>query len=963
MEHVTPQMTKSHFPYEQPWPYASSYAPNFCYSHLPSYPHVPSPSPVFYSGGGPSLFGPYSPQSHYDMEVPRYEYDKYMPKDRHCCGCPNHSCNNQKGDRTVSVEEQKPNVGKKENDGMEFRNFPYPLVWIPPEYYGNRQMKIPTGVVDEQDKKLTGAEDFNADVQRTVEPRLQNGWLPFDVKGVPNMFHVRDEDGIRSLKKEADDNVGEYGNAKMDQKYQSEQQKRSEFPFPFIWFPSYNNQQDGGRTNNQTSYSAQEGVEEVPHTFKSVPVKSCGDEGVVKRTSSNDVESRDRRDLDVAEKVSNQRNIPVKQIESHHVKNNSMDSELRKVNVPEETVAKEDSHSVSKRRSISPTKGSKLPPVCLRVDPLPRKKNGNGKSRSLSPPALRERSKAIDCETSNTPSDSITDKTELCSPQVSQNKTNENMATNTAVHEDGKKERRVLSDADAAAVVIQTVYRGYLVRKSEPLKKLRQIDEVSKEVTYVKDRIESFEGSSNLQTDDKEKLAIGETIMRLLLKLDTIQGLHPSLREIRKSLARELVTLQEKLDSITVKNPPQQQMQELDAKKHLEISLQNVQNEEHNQEQQEEKVASQKDSYEGISDGKPQDQFCIMDVHGESESQCHVGPGSNEGTKPAILPNGLLNLDISPVVSVNAVNSISNFSDKMDVELESKVTDIPIEVDKLNITALKELPVGVIDEDTVEDYVSERLDSDMRAMKELPVGVLEETNTSENDAFIKELPVELLDENAEKSEAERSEYKEKDTELEQPLVEEKEGVQSSEESDGWVQIELEKQDEVKIELEKQDDEVKVEAPMETESREGVGNEEANDVANILLNENEPKENLAQQETHIDVQDPVAGETNSDDKNTETLAKEETEPSVDISVTKHNAELDGNMMLLEENEKLRKLMKELLEAGNEQLCVISNLTGRVKDLEKKLAKTRKSKKVKTKRHRSVTPKVSCDYSTE
>ena len=70
------------------------------------------------------------------------------------------------------------------------------------------------------------------------------------------------------------------------------------------------------------------------------------------------------------------------------------------------------------------------------------------------------------------------------------------------------------------------------------------------------------------------------------------------------------MTLQEKLDSITVKNPPQKQMQELDAKKHLEISLQNVQNEEHNQEQQEEKVASQKDSYEGISDGKPQDQFC-----------------------------------------------------------------------------------------------------------------------------------------------------------------------------------------------------------------------------------------------------------------------------------------------------------------------------------------------------------------
>ena len=82
-------------------------------------------------------------------------------------------------------------------------------------------------------------------------------------------------------------------------------------------------------------------------TFKSVPVKSCGDEGVVKRASSNDVESRDRRDFDVAEKVSNQRNIPVKQIESHHVKNNTMDSEKSPNSTPlsetsqniEETVA------------------------------------------------------------------------------------------------------------------------------------------------------------------------------------------------------------------------------------------------------------------------------------------------------------------------------------------------------------------------------------------------------------------------------------------------------------------------------------------------------------------------------------------------------------------------------------------------------------------------------------------------
>ncbi|URE13941.1 hypothetical protein MUK42_02779 [Musa troglodytarum] len=36
--------------------------------------------------------------------------------------------------------------------------------------------------------------------------------------------------------------------------------------------------------------------------------------------------------------------------------------------------------------------------------------------------------------------------------------------------------------------------------------------------------------------------------MNLLLQLDTIRGLHQSVRDLRKSVARELTILQEKLD-------------------------------------------------------------------------------------------------------------------------------------------------------------------------------------------------------------------------------------------------------------------------------------------------------------------------------------------------------------------------------------------------------------------------------
>ncbi|KAK2353659.1 BAG family molecular chaperone regulator [Trifolium repens] len=475
------------------------------------------------------------------------------------------------------------------------------------------------------------------------------------------------------------------------------------------------------------------------------------------------------------------------------------------------------------------------------------------------------------------------------------------------------------------------------------------------------------------------------------------------------------------------------------------------QNREHNQEHQEEEtMTSQEDSSEVICDGKHQDQFCMEDNDGGSEPSSHVDPASIEGTTPTVLLNGTVNEDVSKVVADEALDSTSKPSDKADEEckLKSEVIDIPLGVEKLDMTGFEELPVGVIDENVIGDSASEGLDSDtrampvlpvrvldedtttstsdeintsdmdamkvlpvgvlnedaaksedintsdMQAMKVLPVGVLdedadtdamkvlpvgvldedaaksEETNTSdmhamkvlpvgvvdedvdmdamkvllvgvldedmstceetqaENKVLNEELPVGLLDEDAKKSEEEKSEYNTKDTQLEQSLVEEKEDVKSSEESDGWV----------KIELQNEDDELKVDAPMDIEES-GTGNDTKLSSAESLDHGNE--------EAHLEGNDvaPMLNENEAEEKK---LARQETQV---------DAELNGDMKLLEENEKLRKLMKELLEAGNEQLSVISNLTGRVKDLEKKLAKTKRNKKVRTKRHKPVTPKMS------
>ncbi|MQM08991.1 hypothetical protein Taro_041850 [Colocasia esculenta] len=103
-----------------------------------------------------------------------------------------------------------------------------------------------------------------------------------------------------------------------------------------------------------------------------------------------------------------------------------------------------------------------------------------------------------------------------------------------------------------AVLHIQARYRGYQVRRWEPLKKLKQIAKIRDQVSSIKQKIHSLEISSEGELE-KQKLFIGEIIMNLLLQLDAIQGLHPSVREIRKSVARDLVSLQEKLEILSNK--------------------------------------------------------------------------------------------------------------------------------------------------------------------------------------------------------------------------------------------------------------------------------------------------------------------------------------------------------------------------------------------------------------------------
>ncbi|KAG0618524.1 hypothetical protein M758_4G071100 [Ceratodon purpureus] len=104
---------------------------------------------------------------------------------------------------------------------------------------------------------------------------------------------------------------------------------------------------------------------------------------------------------------------------------------------------------------------------------------------------------------------------------------------------------------DAAARKIQGVYRGYSVRRTEPLKHLRVIMKVREEFQEIRRKLEGREQRAKLCSDPQERLRWTEGIMALLLRLDQLQGVHPEVRLVRKAAAKELLVFQEKLDSMS----------------------------------------------------------------------------------------------------------------------------------------------------------------------------------------------------------------------------------------------------------------------------------------------------------------------------------------------------------------------------------------------------------------------------
>ncbi|KAJ9681302.1 hypothetical protein PVL29_020263 [Vitis rotundifolia] len=947
--------------------------------------------------------------------------------------------------------------------------------------------------------------------------------------------------------------------------------------------PPFEKTEEGEGKEHKPNNSASKPAEEPNLNFKIIPVKlpEVGDGGNKPRATEKN--SGGQGGLKIMEKNGHQNNIPVKEREAHGEENSSENFvgkwEGNATKHGEDGGKKKPSDS-AKRQSPSSPRMAKLPPVCLRVDPLP-KKNGNGSSRSPSPPGQRGKSQETSNDTTkaSSPSEGLKDSQETtinrshglepnkkkikvievvdqtaeqnldnvsnCGsqnqiPTHSQSPVNLPIDPRTEVSDDltaerpgvaggeyqakkdgernaegkiseeaiedqkamdkiqsddrkckigedkvrseveekksdeaPKAEKNNLSDSEAA-VIIQSAYRGFEVRKWEPLKKLKQLAKVREEADEIRNRIQALESLSDLQRDNRQRVIIGETIMSLLLKLDAIQGLHPNLRNFRKSLARELVSLQEKLDSLMNQKPEVSVVEESTAK-----SVENLTNDvcmAGGKDEEKDKEATeslQDNSSEDNSDKtsnftEPSQSPLEADASVESQDEDTSEPMSFEEELQVKSENDTIGVqeksvephaaDMGPVleeskdeqgngdldvsqVATSEPNSGSGLEGTVELPLVTEKsnhetgfvecplgdaiydsnaankievanvgdTAPPINKGHLEMNEGAELPQGVIEEETATNAVPEsekdgNIEAEENTVQEgEQVGCVNTTDVTMADyeaPDMNEPEQHPIDENPETRELEALLQHGTEGEPTIRAVSESENDEKIEAEEAKISEGSQAEYDEAIDITSRDDEAPDMNQLEEHSMEA----ETKDLATAEMQKEEVTEteepqpivSFVEKEPCHEEDKEEQGAINVDDTNSPGAdsavvdshkkkvpieeTKEESlegkfEPQEVESVISDNAkgsetareeapethsdeEATGNQVviqdtgktpdekLIEENKKLREMMEQLINAGKEQLTVISNLTGRVNDLERKLSR---KKKLRTRRH--------------
>ena len=551
-----------------------TYPPGYYSFRAPFPQELPPPHP-YYHGPFPHHLNTYP--SHFfppPFDQLPYGYGKFKG---HCCGCPNHVCHGEEKSK-LKIEEEMPEVkpdseqkGADNSSTIGRPSYQYPEMWLPS---GNVKGDV-KGRNFEMPPKLFGkwfpeSGEWTGDGKQQSHDNHDATQFQWPIIRVPA---VHDEPKQENK---------EFKKVNQGPKVTKEAPHSPEVKIiPLSWFENDRTDQkpvakdSSGEHNGRSSATNQSAGAEHRHdttvdrNYKTIPVVPGEVKNENKSAEKNCKAISALPDKEGDEKkVHTCRTIPV----MDHKRNDEKAS----------NVEKEGENRKCNNVETSKDKLSKLPPVCLRVDPLPRKKSGNRSSGSLNPATKKvcekennmkeaqsknqvtkhsepkEESQNKECNVPVKDISSEMDKRigstnvyvkpvqeEEISKEVDEKvqpsfsvDARENASPRSlqecekSTEEDDRKFQGESSKSapeinlsePVAAVRIQSAYRGYIVRRWRPLEKLRKVNKVHEQMQDLKKQLQGLEASSK-QPTVKEQVAINETIMNLLLNLDTIQVL------------------------------------------------------------------------------------------------------------------------------------------------------------------------------------------------------------------------------------------------------------------------------------------------------------------------------------------------------------------------------------------------------------------------------------------------------
>ncbi|KAH9310446.1 hypothetical protein KI387_025481, partial [Taxus chinensis] len=553
------------------------------------------PSPV--AASGPFSFRPFHPgdqfrhPDEYPMRFVPVTYGSSGPWEteqakQQCCGCPNHVCHPET--RSVKAVERKGVMDGGSEEDLKAK--PYskkelagPVMWFNPYEWWNRGCENKDRIEEKGNEypvyRIPGNWSIN-DGYKEKEGQFPGYWISFD----PNYRPHGGDEGDNKFPgywipldlKHTPQGQGE------DEKISPLEGKEERNRFPGYWIPM-----DSTRLQGQDGDKKNYSIEEKPQPFpvfwipqgdwKAVNPQEGTKKDVLEIEDKKNNEADNRPVIVQQAGKGDDKQRPVQEVRKEDEKQRPVeciketkvrDIPVKQLEEGKSAQAQKREEKVASNHKVSSPRASKLPPVCLRVDPLPGKKKSNGKSSSRSPSPPRKEENTKDNETSKSTEiptfNASVEKTNApkVSGEISKAERNSNVAGETEkianenaslkasnfisevkiaedlkaseVNGESKKveddlktqEARVKKtelSRDQAALKIQAFYRGWRVRKMQPLSKLREIAKIKKRVEELKRQVTRSDFVVELRRDNKTKGIMNETLMALLLQLDTIQ--------------------------------------------------------------------------------------------------------------------------------------------------------------------------------------------------------------------------------------------------------------------------------------------------------------------------------------------------------------------------------------------------------------------------------------------------------